>query len=295
MCIRSWLGLSRWRCYLSVIYFLLVSCRSQEALPPAYLRLSAAQVVIEADTLSISPPLDAWIYPQGKFLSMVEAGGRVPIVPAETTPILLAGGVWVNGISATRRPYPFWEFDTLHGPLIPETERIYTPIYRYLADTLLQYLLKEDFESPQLSVRNPNLGEPNAVPIRRTLAHSRRGFWAGEISLPPNSDFKLENVTPFEFPQGEVWAEISVKGDRNLGVGLVRENKRTGSLVSREIFLLLRPPDTSWATYFVDLTPWVARESDLYRYRLYLTSAGDTTGYYTLYIDDIRIISLRRR
>ncbi|MCX7764906.1 MAG: hypothetical protein N2253_08475 [Bacteroidia bacterium] len=294
MCIRSWYGRSRWRVYLSGISFLLVSCRPTEALPPAYLQINAGKVIIENDTLLISPALDAWVYPQGKYLSMVEAGGSLPIVPAGTSPILLAGGVRVNGISATRRPYPFWMFDTLETALLPEEKRSYTPIYRYFPDTLLRYLLREDFESPQLSLRSTNLGEPGAVQIRRTLTEPRRGIWAGEVTLSPNSDFRAESTTPFEFPQGEVWAEISLKGNRNLGVGLTQENKRTGTLVSREIFLLLRPPDTGWATYYLDLTPWIASGAGLYRYRLYIASAGDSVGTYTLYLDDIRLITLQR-
>lgn len=273
--------------------YLLGSCRPQKALSPAFLSFGSARVIIENDTVLIQPPLDVWVYPQGKYLTMTEAGGRVPIVPAETAPILLAGGVRVNGISATRKPYPFWMFDTLREPLRPETEFFYTPLYRYLADTLLRYLVREDFESPQVGFRSTNLGENGAVQLRRTFSGPRRGFWAGEVSLPPNADFRVESTSSFEFPQAEIWAEIALKGSRNLGVGITREDKQTGRLISREIFLLLRPPDEGWGTFFIDLTPWVSQGAGLYRYRLYLTSAGDTTGMHQLYLDDIRIITLK--
>lgn len=279
---------------MSVSSFLLLSCRSQEALPPAYLRIGAAQVIIENDTVPIFPELDAWVYPQGQYLTVVESGGLVPIVPADRQPILLAGGLRVNGVSATRRPHPFWQFDTLWGPLQVEAETRYTPVYRYFADTLLQYLLREDFESPQLSLRITNGGDPGAVQIRRTFLDPRRGFWAGEVSLPPNADFRAESTVPFEFPQAEVWAEISLKGDRNLGVGVTQEDRRTGQVVGRSIYLILRPPDVGWGTFYVDMTPWVSQGAGLYRYRLYLTSAGDTAASHVLYLDDIRILTLRR-
>lgn len=229
-------------------------------------------------------------------MTLAETGQRVPIVPFDKSPILLAGGVRVNGISAARRPYPFWEFDTLPFPLKAEEEHIYAPVYRYFADTLLQYFVKEDFESPQLSLRSTNLGDNGAVQIRRTFSEQRRGFWSGEVSLPPGADFRVESTEAFEFPQGEVWAEISLKGNRNLGVGITREDKRTGRLISRDIHLLLRPPDTGWGTFYVDLTPRLAEGAGLYRYRLYLTSAGDTAGAtYTLYLDDVRVLTLKKQ
>lgn len=262
-------------------------------MPPAYLRISEARVIIEGDTLLISPPLDAWVYPKGRFLTITEVGGRVPIVPADQTPILLAGGVRVNGISAQRRPYPFWEFDTLRLQLFPEQEISYAPLYRYFPDTLLQYILREDFESPQLSFRLLNLGEPGAASLRRTIANSWRGFWSGEITFSPAAIFQAESNISFEFPRTEVWLELSVKGTRNLGVGLTREDKRTGSFVSREVLLLLRPSDEGWSTFYIDLTPWVSQGAGLYRYRLYLTSIGDTASTHTLFLDDIRILSLR--
>lgn len=273
---------------------LVFSCRSLEALPPAYLTITSPRVVIESDTVVIFPPLDAWVYPQGRYLTVVEAGSRTPIVPASQSPILLAGGVRVNGMGSSRRPYPFWEFDTISQALGIEENLTYSPVYRYLADTLLEYLLREDFESPQLSFRSPNLGEPSSVVLRRTTQTARRGFWAGEVQLPPYADFRIESTTSFEFPQNEIWAEISLRGDRLLGVGLTREDKRTGALMGREIRLLLRPPDTGWATFFVNLTPWTAEGAGLYRYRLYLASAGDSTGTHRLYLDDIRILTFRR-
>lgn len=270
------------------------ACTRREALPPAYLRVGPALVVIENDTLPIEAPIDAWIYPEGKFLTVAEVGQRVPIVPHTTHPVLLAGGVRVNGITVSRKPYPFWQFDTLSGPFSAEEEQAYTPLYRYFPDTLLEYLLREDFESPQLGLRIANAGENGAVQIQRTFEAPRRGVWAGRIDLPANSDFRAESTTPFTVPQQEVWAEISVRGTRNLGVGLTVEDRQTGRLVERSIYLLLRPPDTGWGTFYVDVTPWLAGKGTLFRYRLYLTSAGDTTGSHVLYLDDVRLLTLRR-
>lgn len=239
-------------------------------------------------------PVDAWIYPAGKYLALIEPGGRVPIVPAEVQPILIAGGVRVNGLIASRKPYPFWRFDTVRSPLAPETETYFVPTYTYFPDTLLTYFLQESFESPQVALRITNPDDPAAAQLRRTLDAPRRGFWAGEIVLSAGSDFRAESTVPFEFPQQEVWAELSVRGDRNIGVGLTIEDKATGRLIDRRIYLLLRPPDQGWGTFFVDMTPWLAGQGTLFRYRLYLTSAGDTTGTQRLYLDDLRILTWRK-
>lgn len=270
------------------------SCRSPEALPPAYLRLGAPRVAIENDTLLIEAPIDAWVYPEGKYLTLIEPGGRVPIVPAQTPYVLLAGGVRDGGVSVSRKAYPFWQFDTLLGPFPPEQEIYHSPLYRYFPDTLIEYVFQESFESPQVGFRVVNAGEPGAVSLQRSFDQPRRGFWCGAASLPAYSDFRIETATAFAFPQQEIWAEISVRGDRNLGVGLTWENAQTGAVFGREIYLLLRPPDQGWGTFYVNLTSWLAGKGTLYRYRLYLTSAGDTVGTHSLYLDDVRILTWKR-
>lgn len=285
-----------WRRWRPISWLLWVSaCSSPQALPPAYLRFQPARLVLEGDTLTIEAPVDAWVYPAGKFLAVAEPGARVPIVPAQTTPILVAGGVRENGLAVSRKVYPFWQFDTLSQRLVPEGEVSCRPLYRYFPDTLLTYFLREDFESPQLSLNLVNASQPDAAPLRRTFESSRRGFWAGEVVLGPYSDFRAESASPFEFPQSEVWAELSVKGGRNLGVGLTVENRMTGAVVDRPVYLVLRPSDGTWSTFFVNLTPWMAGQGTLFRYRLYLTSAGDTVGTYKLYLDDVRILSFKKQ
>ncbi|MCS7189856.1 MAG: hypothetical protein NZ933_08720, partial [Bacteroidia bacterium] len=269
-------------------------CRQRQALPPAYLRVGNAYVVIENDTLLIESPVDAWLYPGGRYLTVVEPGERVPIVPASTKPVLLAGGVRVSGVSVLRRPYPFWQFDTLRSDLVAENELFYQPIYTYFADTLLEIPVKEGFESPQLQLRLVNAGSATAAPIFRTASAPRRGFWCAEIPLAAYTEFQAETTTPFPFPQSDIWAEISVKGDRNLAVGLTVEDKITGRTFLRENNLLLRPASDKWSTFYIDLSSWVRRHGPNFRFRLYLTSAGDTTGRHTLFLDDVRVITWRR-
>ncbi|MCS7188211.1 MAG: hypothetical protein RMJ66_00250 [Bacteroidia bacterium] len=294
MCIPLWNGRGKWLQWLrAACFFLLVSCEHQRALPPAYLRIGSARVIIETDTLFIEAPVDAWVYPEGKYLTLVEPGGRIPIVPASIHPILLAGGVRASGISVMRRPYPFWQFDTIKVPLAAETEFYHTPLYTYLPDTLLKYLLKEDFESPQLGFRVVNAGEPYAVNLRRTLQNPRRGFWSGEVLLEPNSDFRLESLSAFELPREETWLEISLRGSRNLSIGLTIEERQTGRLVGRELYLLLRPSQEQWSTFYIPISPWMAAKGELFRYRLYLASMGDTIGTHFLYLDDIRVITFK--
>ncbi len=284
-----------WRRWRPISWLLWVSaCSSPQALPPAYLRFQPARLILENDTLVVEAPIDAWVYPAGRFLAVAEPGGRLPIVPAQTTPILIAGGVRENGLAVSRKVYPFWQFDTLSEPLAPEGEFVYTPLYRYFPDTMLRYFLRESFESPQLSLTLVNAGQPDAAPLRRTIESPRRGFWAGEVVLGPYADFRAESTLPFEFPQSEVWAELSLRGDRNLGVGLTIENRATGALIDRRIYLVLRPADTAWTTFFVNLTPWMAGQGTLFRYRLYLTSAGDTVGTHKIYLDDVRILSFQK-
>lgn len=247
-------------------------------------------LLIDQDTVPLDPTIDHWVYPNGRYLAMIEAGQRLPLTPANQNLILLAGGVRVNGQTLNRKPYPFWQFDTLSRAWAPEEHFVYTPFYRYFPDTLLQFPFQETFESPQLSLRLINVGDAYAASLTRDFENPRRGFWCGKVTMGPNQIFQAEATTPFEFPMTEVWLEISLRGDRNLAIGLTKEAKQNGNLAGRDLYLLLSPPSDRWQTFYVNLTPWLQPGSGLFRYRLYLSSMGDTTGQAYLYLDDLRIL-----
>ena len=272
---------------------LLTACKKTTAPSPAFLSYERPFIIIAGDTLLADGDIDAWVYPAGRFLAVVEESQRLPLTVPVSQPILTAGGVRVNGITLTRKPYPFWQYDTLWHEFRAEEVYFYRPIYTYFPDTLINFFQKEDFESPQLSFRIPNAGDPYAATLRRTFQNPRRGFWCGEVSMAPNQIFQAESDPPFLFPNSEVWLEISVRGDRNLGIGLTRENKQTGAFITRDVYLIIRPPDESWKTFYVNLTPWMQEGSALYRFRLYLTSIADSTQSSKLYIDDVRLLSFR--
>ncbi len=275
------------------VCILLSACNKTAAPSPAFLSYERPLLVIETDTLLADDEIDAWVYPDGRFLAVVEEGQRLPLtLPAPTT-IFTAGGVRVNGLTLTRKPYPFWQYDTLRRSFTSEELYLHRPMYTYFPDTLIAFFQREGFETPQPSFRFPNAGDPMAATFRRSIDKPRRGFWCGEILMAPNQVFQAESDPPFEFPNSEVWLEISTRGNRNLAIGLTRENKQTGALVSRDIYLLIRPPDENWKTFYVHLTPWMQQGSGLYRFRLYLNSIGDTAQPSQLFIDDVRILSFR--
>ncbi len=275
------------------VFILLSACNKTAAPSPAFLFYDRPLLVIEGDTLIADDAIDAWVYPEGRFLAVVEEGQRLPLtLPAPAT-IFTAGGIRVNGLTLTRKPYPFWQYDTLRRSFAPEEIYLHRPIYTYFPDTLIAFFQREGFETPQLSFRFPNAGDPMAATFRRSIDGPRRGFWCGEVLMAPNQVFQAESDPPFEFPNSEVWLEISTRGNRNLAIGLTRENKQTGTLVGRDIYLLIRPPDENWKTFYVNLTPWMQQASGLYRFRLYLNSIGDTAQTSKLFIDDIRILSFR--
>jgi len=275
------------------VCILLSACNKTEVPLPAFLSYERPLLVIEGDTLIADDEIDAWVYPDGRFLAVVEEGQQLPLtLPAPPT-ILTAGGIRVNGLTLTRRPYPFWQYDTLRRSFTPEELYWHRPIYAYFPDTLITFFQREGFETPQLSFRFPNAGDPMAATFRRSIERPRRGFWCGEVSMAPNQVFQAESDPPFEFPNSEVWLEISTRGNRNLAIGLTRESKQTGALISRDIYLLIRPPDENWKTFYVNLTPWMQQGSGLYRFRLYLNSVGDTAQASRIFMDDVRILSFR--
>ncbi|MGQ9863342.1 MAG: hypothetical protein ACUVRD_02505 [Bacteroidia bacterium] len=269
----------------------LLSCKSSpRAIVPYYLRVEEPKLIIDSDTVA-ADIRDVWVYPAGRFLSAGEVPFEIPINDYYAREILLAGGVWESGITVRRAVYPFWQFDTLAISPVPESQITYKPIFRYVVDTLLQPLLEETFESPQLNLRS--WGDyPDAVSIQRSLDEPWRGFWCGKLFFPEGSSAIWSVVSPraYTFSKRDTWLEIRLRGNINLGVGIVVTDRR--GEISRQIFLVLIPQESQWQSYYINMTPWIQKIPDFQQFRLYLFTQSDQKERF-LYIDDIRWLTFR--
>ncbi|NNM16531.1 MAG: hypothetical protein HKO56_07735, partial [Bacteroidia bacterium] len=121
------------------------SCREDEPIP-AYIKIDSIDLSTDVntegwDTENIK---DAWVYIDSELQGVYELPAEFPVLHEGTSEISIGPGVFLNGISATRTPYTFYQFSQSTVNLIPENTTTLTPTVTYFPNLNFPWI--EDFE-----------------------------------------------------------------------------------------------------------------------------------------------------
>lgn len=227
----------------------------------------------------------------GKSLGIYELPAKVPIVAKEGThDFVMQAGIINNGISNTKRSYPFVEnFDKKIHLKTNDTVSV-TPSTRYYPSI---HFLIEDFESPSMQLdisneSNASLGRNDDPSVLQW------GNKYGEILLN-NSDSLISFVTSFGkiLPKygSEVYLEFDYMNTNSLLTGVISHGN--GNLFS-DPFVQINPQDEGeavWKHIYLDLKEIISFRQNTpineAQFTLVLDEEG-TSKYF--YIDNIKLI-----
>jgi hypothetical protein len=88
---------------------------------------------------------DAWVYVNDELIGVFEVPFKIPILKSGSVNIKVYPAVKNNGISATKKIYPFMEFFEVNSELLKNQTLTLNPITKY--KSLTQFWI-EDFEDP---------------------------------------------------------------------------------------------------------------------------------------------------
>lgn len=190
-----------------LIAMVFVSCNkfgSQEV--PSYIHIDSITVncdysVYGASTSNIT---DAWVYVDDQPIGCFDLPATFPVLERGKQKVTIRGGIRVNGIGASRSPYPFYEPFVLRDVnLVEDSIVTINPVLNYLDRINERYKIAwiEDFESTNTLVKLP---ESDTGVIRVTASEgawiSDRSFYSAMINLPPDSlDFFVANSEELTF------------------------------------------------------------------------------------------------
>lgn len=203
-------------CFISVIYSCDVINPSEGV--PAYLQIDTFSFSVLPDEGTASTKItDVWVYDESTIVGAYEMPKTFPVLDSGSTQMIFAGGIWDNGISETRVPYPFYFPDTVtlnleSGKILP-----FTPHFSYRPSTKFYFI--EDFEAGNLF--NQLDGDTNM--IRTTdAADVFEGVGGGVIYLDHNHSFYQGRTSgSYALPKGQpVYLEMNYKCDQSFQVGL---------------------------------------------------------------------------
>jgi hypothetical protein len=283
------------------------SCRKFEGdqTIPAYIKIDSISLNTDYQNEgSNSAKINTiWIYVNGENVGIYEVPVFAPILARDVNELTLQAGIFLNGVSNTRAPYPFYKPIT-QDVIFEENKILNINDSAGLADYTVYFentvfVWMEDFEDPSVSLDSI---PPSAIDIQRTSPAnhpeaylSDNSRFSGYLELTEGKNaFRITtnvgNDEGFELPQANNWPvflEFNYKCNQAFEVGVfsneidqVLENPVAGANPSEE-----------WNKLYVNLKPIVNFSINALDFNIYFTGIlpeGMSKG--EIYLDNIKLI-----
>lgn len=263
---------------------------------------SPSWIKIEAWSLQANPDLggkegvlshnltDAWVYVGEKLIGAFELPIKIPVLIEGNQQISVYPAIRNNGISATKKIYPFCNPHIITATLNKNETVTINPVTSYVSNCAFVY--KEDFELGSISLTT----SPNSTASIVRTAHTdpdKTGY-CGHIALnSTNVNWTGYTHSQMQLPIGgrEVFLEIDYKTSNNLLTGVLGISS-SSTKVNPNIQLNAQDPSTMvWKKIYIDLKEIVSSSTTAEYFEQYLEAtldAGKTSS--DIYIDNIKVI-----
>ena len=283
----------RYLLFCAISLFILSSCVKNNPLP-AWLEVN--QWTLETNPNSQYPTgelthnfTDAWVFINGKVIGVFEVPFKIPVLMSGNVNIKIYPTVRNNGISATKKIFPFVEVYEINADLVANQTLTLNPTTRYF--DAAQFWV-EDFEDAAIKIENdPNslssliagndpvilkwgnfYGQVNLNAIDSTWV----GYTAGEMYLPTFAD---------------VYLEIDYYNTNSVTTGLLAissssiKNNDNIQLNSQD------PAEVKWKKIYIDLKELVSSSSSAAYFKQSFKAgldSGDSDG--LIILDNIKVV-----
>ncbi|RMG29462.1 MAG: hypothetical protein D6730_03900 [Bacteroidetes bacterium] len=259
---------------------------------PAYLHIADAQIQLDKQFYSKLGVKDVWLENGNAFVGVYQLPASIPLFVEEKSNIIIRGGVFLNGLSAQRRAYPFWQPLSLGLETQPlDTFRL-SPTFSYFPDSLLRFPFIESFEGASLKlVNNSPAGQAARLQLTRNTVFQGRA--SGHVRFDAQaSSFEAVSGDFFALPQengAEVYAEITYSNDIPFSAGLKFASALETGERAEPIFF---NSGLQWQTIYLYLTPLIQTAPAGSAFGLFIRAEGEgKTG--DLFLDNIRLIHFK--
>jgi hypothetical protein len=256
---------------------------------PSYIKIDTFKVSIDNFEQGSESHMitDIWISAGGTNLGVYVMPFTIPSLETGMQTLTIRPGVKMNGISASRKAYPFYEPYIVDVDLVPGEVITVSPVSTYKDEC--QFPIIEDFEDPGISFTYSDYTDTTFV-LQREVVHEGRA--SGAIFLTKedsafeawfNEDLELpENATP-------VLLEFDYLNNNGFEVGMYLMD---GGVMEWYGLVYVRPKDT-WNRIYIDLgtTATYQYETDYYRISfraIHEQEDEDVMG--EIYLDNIKVI-----
>ena len=243
----------KYKLYIFIFSIFLLACKDEElkAPVPGYITIDNIDVVSSAAGQGSTKDkiTDAWVFIDDNLIGSFELPTTIPIQKTGNVRLSIRGGIFNNGMSNSRKIYPFYNFYRLDTLINPEQEIKLSPVVPYKTDAIFDYPWSgEDFESSVNFIQN---GSSNSSLVRNTTNNVYEGLASGYAKLETNETF-FEVYTPTfsDIPRrGEpVYLEMNYRNTHDVVVSIYTNSR------SAQYSVIVLRPKSDWNKVYIDFS-----------------------------------------
>jgi hypothetical protein len=263
---------------------------------PSYIHIQKIGLSTDAsiEGTNSSKITDAWVYIDDQLIGCYELPVTFPVLYDGTHRISVKAGIKVNGIAATRAPYPFYQNFSQSINLSRGTITSVSPTVTYVSGLNWTTFWMEDFESSGISfARSPSGTDTSLLhvtsppePANSSLIFEGSG--SGVAYLDNNRHlFECISSTSYVLPKGDTFLEFDYKSNYTFAVGVFAHN---GTSTVKTKVLNIHPSD-KWNKVYVYLTPTILASDNATDYNIFFGMLNNTgASSLTFSIDNVKLI-----
>ena len=239
---------------------------------------------------------DAWVYINNEFVGIFELPCKIPVIYSGSNTIRVYPTILNNGISATKKIYPFVDYFEVTTELVANETVTINPITKYKSNT--QFWI-EDFEGAGNKIEND---DPASLPILETTTDPQvlnpaiNGNAFGRLSLTTANDswvgFSKADGDELYLPKGqEVYLEIDYHNTNRITTGLLAVSS-SGVLDNPNIQMNPQEDATvEWKKIYIDLREIISSSAAGAYFQLsFQTLLDDDETQGEINIDNIKVV-----
>lgn len=256
---------------------------------PSYIHIEkiSLKTDISKQGTSSSKISDAWVYIDEKLIGCFELPATFPVLYEGTHEIKVRAGIKVNGIAASRAPYPFYEIFVQKVQLKRNERLNLNPVVSYVSFAKFDFM--ENFDGPGIILAPGPAG--TADTMRQTFDKKLvfEGTGSGITRLNKNkANFQCISNTSYILPKGgsHVYLEFNYKCNHDFNVGIYAHTTANTSVIP----VMGINPSENWNKMYVYLTPSVSGASNATDFNIYFSMFNDNAEDLELLIDNLKLV-----
>jgi hypothetical protein len=282
-----------------LICFLISACNLYNPAEPvpSYIHIDKIELTTTPEQGTNSSKItDAWVYIDEQLVGCFEIPATIPVLYAGSHKLSISAGIKINGISATRGPYPFYERYVQNVDLTRGSITNVSPVVKYVSNLNWDptSIWQENFENSGIAIdSSPSGSDTNMIHYKITAGTDPlvfEGLGSGVAYLDQSKTlFECVSSSSFILPRGDspVFLELNYRCNYQFVVGLFAHS--SGSTDKLKVINV--NASENWNKIYVYLSPEIDASPGASYYTLLfgmLNSTGAVAPYMAL--DNIKLI-----